>query len=58
METKNQIKKIRKSTGKSQREFAEWLHIPRRTLEDWERGKATPPAYLVELIAFRCGYVL
>ena len=47
------IKEIRSSTGLSQVKFCEALNIPRRTLEDWEREKTTPPPYVVELIAFR-----
>lgn len=47
------IKEIRQSTGLSQAMFCEALGIPKRTLEDWEAGKRTPPEYVVELIAYR-----
>ena len=47
------VKEIRKSTGMSQLKFCEALHIPRRTLEDWERGINNCPMYVVELIEYR-----
>jgi len=47
------IKDIRSLTGLSQKAFAELLHIPLRSIENWESGKREPPAYVVELIEFR-----
>ena len=44
------IKEIRLITGLSQVKFGELYHIPRRTIEDWERGINAPPEYLVELL--------
>ena len=47
------IKEIRKKTGMSQREFAEWLGIPIRTLENWESGNRAAPSYVIELIRYK-----
>lgn len=47
------IKELRAKTGLSQQAFGDWLHIPKRTIQDWEQGQRTPPPYVVELIAFR-----
>lgn len=47
------MKKIRESTGMTQKDFAEYFNIPVRTLQDWEYEKRTPPAYVVELIEYK-----
>lgn len=44
------IKELRKKSGLTQKEFSEKYHIPRRTIEDWEREIRTPPPYVPELI--------
>ena len=44
------VKDIRILTGMTQVEFAKQYHIPKRTIEDWERGATKPPAYVVELL--------
>lgn len=49
----NKIKAIRAKTGLSQAKFSETYHIPRRTLQDWEREVRTPPDYMIELLEFR-----
>ena len=46
------IKEIRATTGLSQQKFGDWLGIPKRTLQNWESGVATPPAYIVKLIEY------
>ena len=52
MTTNVQLKELRRSSGLSQRKFAETYDIPRRTLEDWEAGKRTlPEARLQEIKA-------
>lgn len=51
--TNDTIKAIRSKTGLSQVKFSRVLHIPRRTLEDWEAGVRLPPAYVVELLEYR-----
>lgn len=47
------LKEIRETTGLSQKAFAEYLHIPIRTYEQWEAGKRNPPSYLVDLIEYK-----
>ena len=45
------IKEIRAHTGLSQAAFAQRFCIPRRTIEDWEAGRRTPPDYVRLLLA-------
>ena len=47
------IKELRGSAGMTQQEFADYLNIPKRTIENWEGEKRTPPEYLVELIKYK-----
>ena len=47
------IKEIRALTGLSQQKFGDLLHIPKRTLQDWEQELRVPPAYIVELIEYK-----
>lgn len=47
------IRKLRTQTGMTQKAFAEYLNIPKRTIEEWEYGRRVPPIYVVELIEFR-----
>ena len=49
----NMIRTIRAGTGLSQVAFGAALHIPRRTIEEWEAGNRSCPPYVVELIAYR-----
>ena len=44
------IKEIRTMTGLTQKDFAEFYEIPKRTLEDWEAGRRTPAPYIVKLL--------
>lgn len=47
------IKALRLACKMTQKAFAEYLNVPLRTYEAWERGLRTPPAYLVELIEYK-----
>lgn len=47
------IKELRELTNLSQVAFAKKYNISRRTLEDWEYNKRTPPAYIIELLEFK-----
>ena len=49
------IRDIRQHTGLSQVAFATHYCIPRRTLEDWERGARSCPSYLRLLLAQATG---
>lgn len=51
MTNKEQIRKIRESTGLSQVKFARRFGIPTRTIEDWETGRMSCPAYVAEMLA-------
>lgn len=47
------IKELRTLTGMSQQKFSDYLHIPTRTIENWESEQRTPPVYVVELIEYK-----
>lgn len=47
------IKEIRKLTGLTQKDFATRYNIPKRTIEDWERGVRNCPEYVTQLLE-RC----
>ena len=44
---------LRESTGMNRKEFAEYLDIPYRTMQDWERDVRTMPAYVFSLIEYK-----
>lgn len=47
------FKFVREQSGMNRKEFAEWLAIPYRTMQDWELGTAQVPEYLLRLIAYK-----
>ena len=47
------IKDLRTATGMTQQQFADFFKIPKRTIEDWEGERRTPPAYVVALIEYK-----
>lgn len=47
------IKELRTASGMTQKGFAEYFGIPKRTLEDWESGARKPPEYTVKLIEYK-----
>lgn len=47
------FKKIREKSGMSRPEFAEWLGIPYRTMQEWELGRRAMPEYVLRLIAYK-----
>ena len=47
------IKNIRKASGMTQKTFAEYFGIPKRTLENWEGGQRECPEYLLELMEYK-----
>ena len=50
----NQIlKQLRKGAGMTQNEFSQYFSIPKRTVEDWERGVRKMPEYLLRLITYK-----
>ena len=44
------IKEARIEAKLTQQQVHDLLEIPLRTIEDWERGLRTPPAYVEKLI--------
>lgn len=44
------LKDIRKETGLTQSEFAEYYEIPVRTIQEWEQGRRKPPQYIPKLL--------
>lgn len=46
----NLICNLRELTGLSQQAFSDKYGIPRRTLQDWEYGRRTPPEYVIKLL--------
>ena len=44
---------IRNKSGMNRKEFAKWLRIPYRTIQEWERGVSPVPDYVLHLIAYR-----
>jgi len=44
---------IREQTGMNKKQFAEYLAIPYRTMQDWELGNSQVPEYLLRLVAYK-----
>ena len=44
------IKEARISARLTQQQMSDLLEIPKRTIEEWERGTRTPPGYVEKLI--------
>lgn len=47
------VKNLREASGMTQKAFAEYFGIPKRTLENWEGGKRECPSYLLELMEYK-----
>lgn len=47
------VKELRSKYGMTQREFAEYFGIPKRTIENWEGGKRQCPQYLLSLMEYK-----
>ena len=47
------IRELRKLLGWTQKQFAEYFNIPKRTIESWESGTRNPPEYVYELIVYK-----
>ncbi|WP_408071507.1 helix-turn-helix domain-containing protein [Butyrivibrio sp. JL13D10] len=44
---------LRKETGMNRKEFAEWMGIPYRTMQDWELGISKAPDYVYNLAKYK-----
>lgn len=48
-----EIKSLRTASGMTQKAFAEYFGIPKRNIENWESGRASPPQGLTELMEYK-----
>ena len=53
MEARDELRKLRESTGMNRKEFCEYLEIPYMTVTDWELGNRRVPQYLLRLMAYK-----
>ena len=44
------LKTARKEAGLTQQGMADRMLIPRRTIQDWEGGRMTPPPYVQRFV--------
>lgn len=47
------ITELRTAANMSQKVFAEYFGIPKRSVENWDSGVSKPPEYLVKLIEYK-----
>lgn len=47
------IKDLRIASRMTQHEFADFLGIPFRTIQNWEGGQRTPADYIIRLIKYK-----
>ena len=47
------IKELRTACGMTQKAFAEYFSIPKRSIENWEGGTRNAPEYLIELMQYK-----
>ncbi len=47
------FKMVRAESGMNRKDFAEWLGIPYRTMQEWELGRRAMPQYVLDLIAYK-----
>ena len=45
-----QLKEAKKAAGMTQQKIADRMLIPKRTIEDWERGVSVPPEYVQRFV--------
>jgi len=53
MEAREELRKLRESTGMNRKEFCEYFEIPYMTETDWELGNRRVPPYLLRLMAYK-----
>ena len=47
------IKELRKASGMTQKAFAEYFGVSKRTIESWEGGQRECPHYLLGLMVYK-----
>ena len=53
MEAREELKRLRESTGMNRKEFCEYFEIPYMTETDWELGNRWVPSYLLRLMMYK-----
>ena len=53
MEAREELRKLRDSTGMNRKQFCEYFEIPYMTETDWELGNRRVPQYLLRLMAYK-----
>ena len=51
------IRDARKAAGLTQQGVTDTLGIPKRTLQDWESGRRTPPGWAAALVIEKLGQI-
>ena len=46
----NKFKEIRLKLGLTQAQMSQILHIPMKSIQNWEYGRTNPPPYLIPMI--------
>ncbi len=46
------FRSLRELSGLTQAAFSQRYGIPKRSIENWDSGKSTPPDYLLSLLCF------
>lgn len=47
------FKELRQQSGMTQKAFSEYFQIPKRTIEEWDRGARKCPEYLIALMEYK-----
>lgn len=47
------FKELRRMSGMTQKEFQDYFGIPKRNIEDWDRGVAKCKPYLIDLMLYK-----
>jgi len=47
------FKDLKSQTGMTQQQLADFLNIPKRTIENWDSGTSKCPPYVLELIEYK-----
>ncbi len=53
MEARDELRKLRESTGMNRKQFCEYFEIPYMAETDWELGNRRVPQYLLRLMEYK-----
>jgi DNA-binding transcriptional regulator YiaG len=48
-----EFKDLRRESGMTQQQYADYFGIPKRTIEEWERGSRKCTKYLLDLMVYK-----